>query len=277
MPKTLTTTIISRVNATPFTEWGLFRKSLLFAELSMLAYFDEPIVVPKIQEIGFRAARLLDVEGAQAYVFTTAHEKVIAFRGTEATEWNDIKADVNAWPVIAETIGRVHWGFKEEVDTLWPVLEQELIQNTNDLWFCGHSLGGAMATICASRCKLAYSHNHPVGVFTYGSPRVGTKKYVNHCKVDHIRWVNNNDIVTRVPPVWMGYHHVGREMYLNAYGKVRKVTAYQRLKDRYRGFKMGLRQGKIDHFADHAIVRYVEYIQQAYLHSPECPDYGKTI
>jgi triacylglycerol lipase len=269
MPKTLTTNILSRLSSAPITSWGLYRQSLLFAELAMLAYFDEAITTPAVQQIGFTTARLLDVEGAQAYIFETAQELVVAFRGTEATEWNDIKADVNAWPVIAETIGRVHRGFKAEVDTLWPLLADELRQSTKDLWFCGHSLGAAMATICANRCKLSQVHRDPIGLFTYGSPRVGSKKYVQHGRVHHVRWVNNNDIVTRVPPVWMGYYHVGREMYLNAYGKVRRMTKYQRLKDRYRGFKMGLKQGKVDHFADHAIVRYVQYIQQAFLQSSE--------
>jgi hypothetical protein len=56
---------------------------------------------------------------------------------------------------------------------------------------------------------------------------------------------------------------------LNAYGKVRKVTKYQRLKDRYRGFIMGIKQGKIDHFSDHAITLYIQYIHQALLESGE--------
>ena len=269
MPKTLSIEIVSRLTAAPLKAWGVYRKSLLFAELAMIAYCNEAVAAPAAQQIGFTETRLFDVEGAQAYLFATARELVIACRGTEATEWNDIKADVNAWPVVAETIGRVHWGFKSEVDRLWPFLEKELVENTKDLWFCGHSLGAAMATICASRCKLSYIKSNPVGLFTYGSPRVGTKKYVTHCVIDHIRWVNNNDIVTRVPPAWMGYYHVGQEMYLNAYGKVRKLTRYQRLKDRYRGFKMGLKQGKIDHFADHAIRRYAAYLQQAFLKSAE--------
>lgn len=261
----MTIELISRLSDIQIHAWGLYRQSLLFAELALIAYADEPDAARMAQQIGFSEIRLIDVEGAQVYLFATRRELVLAFRGTEATEWNDIKADVNAWPVVAETIGRVHRGFKEEVDTLWPILENELVHNTKNLWFCGHSLGGAMATICASRCKLSYINSNPVGLFTYGSPRVGTKKYVTHCQIEHIRWVNNNDIVTRVPPAWMGYHHVGREMYLNAYGKVRRMTKYQRLKDRYRGFKMGLKQGKIDHFADHAIVRYVEYIRQAFV------------
>ena len=33
---------------------------------------------------------------------------VIACRGTQPTEFNDIKADLNAVPVVAETVSRVH-------------------------------------------------------------------------------------------------------------------------------------------------------------------------
>ena len=61
--------------------------------------------------------------------------------------------------VIAETAGRVHRGFKREVDDLWPRLEQALVNNTRPLWFAGHSLGGAMATICAEPLQALV---HPV-------------------------------------------------------------------------------------------------------------------
>ena len=68
------------------------------------------------------------------------HDIVIACRGTEPTEYNDIKADANALPVIAETVSRVHAGFKAEVDELWPEITEDLFRTVNkkkDLWFCG--------------------------------------------------------------------------------------------------------------------------------------------
>ena len=80
---------------------------------------------------------------------------VIACRGTEPTEFNDISADLKAIPVIAETISRVHQGFKAEVDELWPGISEDINRKVNlgkTLWFCGHSLGAAMATIMCSRC-----------------------------------------------------------------------------------------------------------------------------
>ena len=120
-----------------------------------------------------------------------------------------------------------------------------------------------MATICAGRCYLSHIPAMPQRVYTYGAPRVGTKRYVQNVDLNITRWVNNNDVVARVPPTWMGYRHVGSRMYLNAYGKVRKLSKQQRVKDRWRGFVEGVKQGKVDHFSDHAIAQYVAHIADA--------------
>ena len=53
-------------------------------------------------------------------------------------------------------------------------------------------------------------------------------------EVNHYRWVHNNDVVTRVPPVWMGYRHCGNEIYLDRYGRIRKLTGVWRSRDRWR-------------------------------------------
>jgi triacylglycerol lipase len=235
-------------------------KSLLFAELSNIAYLRKNLAARAAREIGFSTIRFFDRDGSQAYIFENDFDCTIICRGTEPNEWNDIKADVNAASVVAETIGRVHKGFKQEVDDLWPELESALVENKKTLWIAGHSLGGAMATICASRCKLSHIQTNPIELYTFGSPRVGNNRYVNYSVVVHIRWVNNNDIVTRVPPNWLGYRHTGEEMYLNAYGKIRKITSWQRTKDRWRGFWMGLKAGRIDPFNDHLLEQYARCI-----------------
>ncbi|MCA9048086.1 MAG: lipase family protein [Planctomycetaceae bacterium] len=253
--------VVSRV-AGPIEQMPAMHRSLLFAELAGASYYDEHHAAALITEIGFTACRFFDRDGAQAYIFQNDTDCVVACRGTEPHEWNDIKADANAVAVLTETLGKVHRGFNQEVDDLWPMLEEALEQNTKTLWFTGHSLGGAMATICAGRCYYSEIQSMPRALYTFGSPRVGDKQFVNYVKLDHTRWVNNNDIVTRVPPAWMGYRHGGKEMYLNRNGHLRRVSGWTRTVDRLRGFLMGLARFQIDHFADHSIDRYIESIRR---------------
>lgn len=255
--------LLSDPLSNPIGELPLLKQSLLFAELSRFSYFSPAVVFDAVQKLGFESYEFFDQDGAQAYLMANRCDTVVVCRGTEPNEWNDIKADANAVSVLAETAGRVHRGFKREVDDLWPRLELALRDNENPLWFAGHSLGGAMATICAGRCKLAEISSNPEALFTFGSPRVGNKRYINFVKIPHYRWVNNNDIVTRVPPKWMGYSHSGRELYFNAFGKLRKYSAWRRWRDRWYGFFLTLRKGKIDHLADHSMVQYIEFLQQA--------------
>ena len=118
-----------------------------------------------------------------------------------------------------------------------------------------------MATIMASRCMFYASVPDPEELYTYGSPRVGWRKYVKSLGVVHHRWVNNNDIVTTVPPNFMGFVHHGEEHYLNAFGNVRKPTKWQRFKDKWRGIWMGLKKGGIDSFSDHSMTNYIAYLE----------------
>ena len=60
--------------------------------------------------------------------------------------------------------------------------------------FTGHSLGGALAVVAAARSKYVGE------VYTFGQPRVGNRKYSKQVKSKVYRFVNNNDIVPRIPP-----------------------------------------------------------------------------
>jgi len=240
-------------------------RSLLFAKLSSIAYNDNIKEVKKqVKALGFTTVEFYDRDGAQAYRFQNADDLVIACRGTQPTCWNDVKADLQAMPVVAETISRVHQGFKTEVDDLWPMIVEDITRTQNldnKLWFCGHSLGAAMTTIMASRCHHDPELPDPIETYTYGSPRVGWPTYVKSLGMTHHRWVNNNDIVCRVPLTIMGYRHHGEEHYMNAFGNIRKVTGWQRFKDRMRGMWMGIKQGKIDNFGDHDMSGYIHNLE----------------
>jgi triacylglycerol lipase len=242
---------------------SVLRRSLLFAEMANWSYQTRAEAGQLAFAAGFPEIRFYDRDGAQAYIFANATDAVVVCRGTEPHDSNDLRADLHFGLIVAESVGRVHRGFKREVDDLWPRLEQALVNNTRTLWFAGHSLGGAMAAICAGRCKLSYIKSSPRALYTFGSPRIGNGRYVNYFQLEAYRWVNNNDIVARLPPNWLGYRHKGQEIYLNAYGQIRRLCGWQRVKDRWRGFIRGLREGRLDQLADHSILAYIEHIRAA--------------
>lgn len=247
----------------PLAQLSFLRRSLVLAELAMIAYNDLNEAQRAARAIGFPEAELVEHDGSQAYRFQNQHDLVLACRGTEPSEWNDIQADANAVMSVVGTFGNVHSGFNREVDDLWPTLKVMLAKSTLPVWLCGHSLGGAMATICAYRATNSSKIPSPQELHTFGSPRVGCRRYVRHTDITHYRWVHNNDIVTRVPPIWLGYRHCGNEIYLDRYGRISKLTGVWRSRDRWRGLLRGLLKWKLDLLDDHSIKLYAEHIVAA--------------
>lgn len=249
----------------PLSEMSWIQKSLVFAELSRLAYAAPDEVEKIFYEAGLDQCLFIARDGAEAYVLGNRFDCMIVCRGTEPNQWNDIKADANAWTVASE-VGRVHSGFHSEVNELWPLLEQQIKENQRPMWFSGHSLGGAMAAVCAVRCKISPIPSNPQAIFSYGAPRVGDKSYSSYLKVKHYRWVNNNDIVPRVPPRWLGYRHMGQEIYINRHGRISDLRLWLRVRDRFWGLLASLRLWKLDYFSDHSMVDYIKHIRGHYEH-----------
>ncbi|EKF38209.1 lipase, putative [Trypanosoma cruzi marinkellei] len=87
----------------------------------------------------------------------------------------------------------------------------------------GHSLGGAMATIAAANLvsqNHLFSHGLKILLYTFGAPRVGNMQFVNwllasFCRGGHesYRVTHKRDPVPHVPPRFIGYLHVPREVW----------------------------------------------------------------
>lgn len=251
---------MTAINMRPFTE-----QAWLFAKISELAYLDEKEGKKAFKELGFKAT-LIDVDGSQAYWLVNDTDLVIACRGTQPTEFADIAADLKAAPVpSSHGIKYVHRGFKESVDNVWPKLH-DLANDygkSRRVWCTGHSLGAAMATLVAYRLQRTEDTPNPMALFTYGSPRVGTKNYIKAIEatgVLHFRFVNNADIVARVP-TWP-YRHFGGMYYMNHYGQLRAMTMWQTTKDVWRGFLVGLKRKQINFFTNHSITRYANNLER---------------
>lgn len=247
---------------TPVANLTFQQQSFLLTECSRIAYCPKKEGTTLYAGMGFKST-FIDKNGSQAYVIYNDSDIIIACRGTEPTEFADIKADLNVEKVAIEEGVLVHKGFYKSVERIWPGLERALkAKKTQNIWVTGHSLGAAMATVVAVRlCRDRYRDD--LQLFTYGSPRVGNEGFFNlfnDCKIKAHRFINNNDAVTAVPR-W-NFKHVGDRVYMNHWGNVREMTAMQRAKDRLRGFFKGLLKGKLNFFTNHSIQRYCDNLER---------------
>ena len=181
----------------------------------------------KFKSFGFNIVEFFDIEGAQAYLLKDMNGiHVLSFRGTEVTEKSDVLADLKAGKNLEACGGKVHVGFKGEINKLWPSISAALADNPGNLYVTGHSLGAAMATIAASRMQ-----DRVTALITFGSPRVGNAEFVKSVTVEHYRVQNNCDDVTKVPFMLMGFDHHGTHKYMNFHGEFRDLTPWQQVKD----------------------------------------------
>jgi len=186
---------------------------------------------------------------------TLPEERKRGLDGVVSKETVDI---LKSAPLARDTFPMVHEGFqdayskirKQIFDLFLPVLQRQLAkalksQNKADaakeplalpkVYCTGHSLGGSLAQLfaldLASNCELILQLMQqgtpevrlqpPIGVYTYGQPRVGNrafsrifKRRVPHC----FRVVNEGDVITTIPNyLCCGglYKHAGLEVILD--------------------------------------------------------------
>jgi hypothetical protein len=185
---------LSRVNA-----WWL-------AEAALLTYWSQADAIPIYRSAGFDDCTFVSASGTDCYVASQKDFVVVAFRGTQPDQLQDGFADVNIVLDSWQT-GKVHRGFKKAFNAVLTQLDplvQALTQGRT-LWFCGHSLGAALATLAADHYTATR------GVCTFGSPRVGDPTFASAFDTKFsqrsARYVNNRDGVTHLP-LPLGYKHV---------------------------------------------------------------------
>ena len=231
-------------------------RALVAAKLSAYAYKPQKAAVAAAKKMGFPWAKLISKDGAEVLVAKDRNDLWFAFRGTEPSKLNDVTADLKLIKNSAMAGGKVHSGFQDEVNDLWMDILKELEHNSNlkvqkDVYMCGHSLGAAMATIAATR-------HQPEELFTFGSPRVGGPKFIKNIKCPHLRFQNNNDIVTRIPPAWLGFRHHGEMIYFDANGDKQAKPTW---KDLGIGILNSWKKFKFfDGIVDHGMPNYVKAI-----------------
>jgi|TARA_R110000744_G_scaffold216982_5_gene335756 triacylglycerol lipase len=234
------------------------KRSHEMAIIAKVAYEDKAKAKAVFEAMGYSKHEFIEHNGAQCHVVWNDEEVIIGFRGTEPDEFSDIKADLNAIPKKWEAGGLVHKGFCNELDKVWTQLSLVLKKELKDrkLFITGHSLGAAMATLAASKLEKSCTC-----LYTYGSPKAGSRSFVKSIDVLHYRFVNNNDVVAKVPFSFLGYRHHGELRYINYYGNIRKMTKWQRVKDQFRGRWRAIKKWQMfDGAYDHGMDNYKKYL-----------------
>ena len=240
------------------------------ALLSQIVYEDEHTINTKLLKMGLPDWAWFERDGTQGMIVNNNEEIIICFRGTEPTEMTDVLSDLKAWPKRSQEKGLVHFGFAQALDKVYDEMSTYLERLSLGapegikVICTGHSLGAALATLFAARED---AHE----LYTFGSPRVGTRSFCKEIKKDgvkHYRFVNNNDIVTSVPLALMGFRHSGELVYVNHYGNIRKMTYWQRFKDKLRGRLAAWRKREaFDGVRDHDISAYYKKIDNVCIQS----------
>jgi triacylglycerol lipase len=218
------------------------------AEAATLVYDREPFVAERFRAAGLPEVSLFDRAGTQCFVAHNERLAVVAFRGTESGARSlkeirqiviDLDDDKDFLLVPFGPGGKIHGGWGGAVAAVWEDaagfrgLRSHLagLAGGRALWFTGHSLGAAAATVAAVMCEQ--SGTHVSGLYTYGSPRVGDADFAASFRGffpgdagrDYQRFVNERDLVTRVPPEPFGYRHVGAAHHIEADGAITALAA----------------------------------------------------
>jgi hypothetical protein len=239
------------------------------ADAAMLAYVvNREDIRARCVSAGLGEVEFFTRESTHAYVARSDAAAIVAFRGTD--DYVDVLKDLQIVRTPSERGAQVHTGFKESLELVWPHMRphlEELRASGRALWFTGHSLGAALATLAAGRLEGAHV------VYTFGSPRVGDKRYAREYPVPVWRVVNNNDLVAHLPPP-LFFRHVGQLRFLDSRGRLRRARSpWTRLRHYFRGHRARAREairrwkeGDLESLAyagliDHAPIQYARRLR----------------
>ena len=277
------------------------RTAWLMCEMSALAYLPfevkgtiEDAVLEKkyqppektslseyLQKAGFELVETFNLNETQAFLAKRESDKtaVLAFRGTEANKWKDVKTDIKAWTKNSDDGTKIHSGFADAFNHVKFAVDSAISNSCQgySLYITGHSLGGALAIIAAK--ELEKTTTKIAACYTFGSPRVGNEEFNEKIKAPVYRVVNAADGVPLVPPSkWMagvfifvlrsdylknnfsGYTHYGDMRYLTACNSSMsnlKLLENPGFLDRFfKRWRRAMRKGWLIFGKDHGIAQY---------------------
>lgn len=129
------------------------------------------------------------------------------------TPYFDVGLKVQVHHGFYEAYNDVSQKFRDEVSSL---MSQH---PTARVLVTGHSLGAALATLCA----VDFVRNVPgikdkIDLYNFGCPRIGTPEWADYVRdilpgSNHFRVTHANDLVPHTPPQSIGFTHEGTEVW----------------------------------------------------------------
>ncbi len=251
-------------------------QALLCARLSRDVYLPMHTFHKQLQEqYPGCPIQIFQVGGCQLACLSIPSNKTtfLIFRGTDFST-NDFMANLDVVRIQDTFLGNVyvHSGFLEELQDIWKNVHNFVHVHAkpdyHTLVVTGHSLGGALALLCASRLAVCFVSK--VDCYSFGAPMVGGDTFSTFFdklpNLDHYRFENQNDIVPKLKTLhFFGYEHVGQKYYFNYLGEIlsRPLTWKEQWKDWLYGQWQALRRMQLfDSLEDHRIDQYVQILEQ---------------
>ncbi len=236
------------------------RTAWIMSECSALAYVENQQDLKKALAAGdFKFIKSFTKDEITAYVAVSQKHgyAVLAFKGTVLTEKNTIRTDLNFWWYKSHGVV-FHEGFYKAYESLFKDIHSQLIKLRLPIYVTGHSLGGALATVCVMRYP---DTDRMAACYTFGAPRVcDLKGVIEFYKVPVYRLAHSDDVVPTLPFFAMGFTQIGDFRYINDKFEVIEGSAgvFSRL-----GFQLKclLTLSFARLVGDHAIGKYAEILE----------------
>lgn len=127
---------------------------------------------------------------------------------------------------------RCHRGFLRVWESIKPYLEKKIMDTSVDkIVVCGFSHGAGLAVLCYE--YIWYNRSDLRGSiegYGFGGPRVLWGKNARKIarRWDNFTLIRNiDDLITHLPPAFLGYFHAGKLLKIGEKGKYNKINAHR--------------------------------------------------
>lgn len=232
------------------------KKTKLACILSKIAYKKEFDIYLDVCKLRFIDCYCIEKNNVFCYILKISSKEIfIVFRGS-----NDIQDWLGNMNI--NIVAGIHEGFREMLNEIFIELSNYIFYkftNKINIYLTGHSMGGALASLCAIRLrKIGFKNIQET--YTFGQPNYCNRTFKNKIKdlnLKFLNYINNNDIVPTLPKQLTV---CGEIIYINSKGEIENNLSFvNKYKDKLLGFLKALfKDGKIDYIDDHKIDNYIK-------------------